>query len=74
MRLVSQHGEGPYSEESDEIQTQQSPAFKLVSFSLLTREGKPSIYAIPLTEVKGARNTTAKTRKLEIGMTVHVDA
>ncbi|WAQ96119.1 hypothetical protein MAR_028809 [Mya arenaria] len=75
VRIVSIDGEGPYSPQSDEIQTESSPASRIVDFSVLLTDEEhqkdnnwsPDLYAIPLTEVKEARNDSAKTRKFEVG-------
>ncbi|XP_052232780.1 uncharacterized protein LOC127845722 [Dreissena polymorpha] len=69
LRVVCNDGEGPYSEESDVIKTHVSTASRLVGFSVrLGAEAvSPIRYALPMCEVKGARNGKAKTRKFEVG-------
>lgn len=67
VRVVTDDGEGPYSEISDEIKTKQSPAHKLLNFAPRKMEGNPSKYTVPFEELKEARNDKAKSRKLEIG-------
>lgn len=69
VRVVYEDSEGPYSEESDKIITSDSPATRIVSFSVLKENGNPSpsIYALPITEIRQARNEKAKTKKFDIG-------
>lgn len=69
VRVVYEDGEGPYSEESDRIQTSDSPASRIVMFSLEKEKGDPSPtkYVLPMTEDKMARNEQAKTKKFEVG-------
>lgn len=71
VRVVTPEGEGPYSPESNEYKTLMSTAQELLKFcKCKKKEDPPQIYALPLTELKNARNTNAKTRKMEIGKTV----
>lgn len=69
MRVVYENGEGPYSEESDKILTSDSPASRIVQFSVAKTKGNPSPtkYALPVTENRSARNEKAKTKKFEVG-------
>ncbi|WAQ96193.1 hypothetical protein MAR_028883 [Mya arenaria] len=75
VRVISIDEEWPYSPLSDEIQTETSPASRIVEFSVLLTDEEhrndnnwsPDVYALPLTEVKEARNALAKTRKFEVG-------
>lgn len=60
--------EGPYSPLSNEITTKESPAHKLISWSVEKKDtSHPKIYTIPVTELQCSRNEAARTRKLEIG-------
>ena len=59
FRVVTPGGEGPYSEESDEITTKQSLGKCLVGFATLKVDQNPAKYAIPLTELQQARNAQA---------------
>ncbi|XP_045203650.2 uncharacterized protein LOC123556762 [Mercenaria mercenaria] len=69
VRVVYEDSEGPYSEESDKILTLDSPASRIVKFSVEKEKGNPSPakYALPTTEIRAARNERAKTKKFEIG-------
>ncbi|XP_045178579.2 uncharacterized protein LOC123538489 [Mercenaria mercenaria] len=69
VRVVYEDGEGPYSEESDKIVTSDSPATRIVKFALKKTAGNPSPskYALPVTEIRAARNEKAKTKKFELG-------
>lgn len=69
VRVVYQNGEGPYSNESDTIRTLESPASRIVQMSALNEKGNPSpsIYALPVTEEREARNEIAKTKKFKLG-------
>ena len=69
VRVVYEDGEGPYSEESEKILTSDSPASRIVKFSTIKEKGNPSPskYALPITEIRQARNEKAKTKKFEVG-------
>ncbi|KAH3768530.1 uncharacterized protein LOC127845595 [Dreissena polymorpha] len=69
VRAIQCDGEGPYSEESAVVKTHISTASCLIGFSVrLGEETKSPIrYALPMCEVKEARNSRAKTRKFEVG-------
>ncbi|KAH3773428.1 uncharacterized protein LOC127844798 [Dreissena polymorpha] len=69
VRVVYVDMEGPYSEESDIIQTPRSTASEMVEFSVRVGEQNiiPARYALPLKEIKAARNNTARTRKFVVG-------
>jgi hypothetical protein len=59
--------EGKFSIESNPIITGKSQALGMKRLSTLIY-GKPNaVYALPVTELKDARNTAAKTRKLKLG-------
>ena len=59
--------EGKFSIESDSITTGKSQALGMKQLSTLIYEKPIAIYALPVTELKDARNTKAKTRKLTLG-------
>lgn len=67
VRVVSDDKEGPYSPESDEIQTKVSLASKLLELCSKVTDGPPAVYQLNSTENKRARNEHAKTRKFELG-------
>lgn len=67
VRVVYEDGEGPYSPPSDEYVTAKSPASRIVEFANVLEKGPPSKHALPITEIRNARNPTAKTKKFEIG-------
>jgi hypothetical protein len=59
--------EGKFSIESDSITTGKSQALGMKQLSTLIYEKPIALYALPVTELKDARNTKAKTRKLTLG-------
>lgn len=60
--------EGPYGPISDDITTPESPsAWMLNSCSCISTKS-PKIYRIPLNENRKARNDTARTRQLILGL------
>ncbi|KAH3772282.1 uncharacterized protein LOC127846401 [Dreissena polymorpha] len=65
VRALQCDGEGPYSEESAVVKTHISTASRLIGFSVRLDEEttSPIRYALPMCEVKEARNSRAKTRK-----------
>ncbi|XP_060557458.1 uncharacterized protein LOC132717894 [Ruditapes philippinarum] len=69
VRVVNEDGASPYSEQSDKIFTLESQASRLVHSSVLKEKGNPSpsIYALPLAEIREARNEQAKTNKFQLG-------
>jgi len=67
VRMIKDDEEGMYSEVSDEVFTDVSPGTRLQNFSKLVNSGTPSLYALPLTELREARCVPAKSRKFEIG-------
>ena len=67
VRVVHDDMEGPYSPISDEFCTRKSPANILFGFSEKMRDGPPDVYKLPVTENVTARNTTAKTKKFDLG-------
>lgn len=75
VRVVYQDSEGPYSDESKDVHTKVSPAERLVPFSTCASKGNPSptVYTVPFTELSAARNVSAKTRKIEIGMPKQIE-
>ncbi|WAR30914.1 hypothetical protein MAR_033456, partial [Mya arenaria] len=67
VRVVHEHGEGPYSPESDVIITFPSPASRIVYFSTKVEGENPTTYALPLTEHRAARDVIAKSRQFILG-------
>ncbi|XP_060557439.1 uncharacterized protein LOC132717878 [Ruditapes philippinarum] len=67
--VVNEDCVGPYSEQSDEIFTLESQASRLVQASVLIEKGNPSPskYALPLSEIREARNQQTKTNKFQLG-------
>jgi hypothetical protein len=59
--------EGKFSIESKPITTGKSQALGMKELSTLTCKKPIAVYALPVTELKDARNTKAKTRKLTLG-------
>jgi hypothetical protein len=59
--------EGKFSIESNPIITGKSQALGMKHLSTLIYEKTIAVYALPVTELKDARNTAAKTRKLILG-------
>ena len=59
--------EGKFSIESKPITTGKSQALGMKQFSTLIYEKPIAVYELPVTELKDARNTKAKTRKLTLG-------
>ncbi|KAH3697919.1 uncharacterized protein LOC127862027 [Dreissena polymorpha] len=68
VRLVSEYEFGPYSEESEVVRTPKSTATYLVENAerITDATSIPIRYALPLIELKSARNTASKTRKFEV--------
>lgn len=67
VRAVFEDQEGRYGPQSDEVNTSESLATKLLEFSIRVKEGIPPIYRLLAQEPQRSRNPTAKTRKLELG-------
>ncbi|XP_062593931.1 uncharacterized protein LOC134255428 [Saccostrea cucullata] len=57
----------PFSPESVDFQTPESPALRIQRRSILVKHGNPEIYRLPTEEVLSVRNDTIKSRKLSIG-------
>ncbi|WAR30923.1 hypothetical protein MAR_033465 [Mya arenaria] len=67
VRVIQENGEGLYSPESDVIITFPSPASGLVNISTKVDGENPTIYALPVTENRKARDETAKLRQFWLG-------
>jgi hypothetical protein len=69
VRVVYEGDEGSYRAKSDERFISSSPASRIVQASILKENGNPtpSKYALPITEMRQARNEKAKTKKFELG-------
>ncbi|XP_071169828.1 uncharacterized protein [Mytilus edulis] len=59
--------ERPFGPDSDTITTGESPALGMMKMSTMVYHKPIPVYALPVTEVKAARNNHAKTRKLYLG-------
>ncbi|XP_041349195.1 uncharacterized protein LOC121368524 [Gigantopelta aegis] len=59
--------DGEFSDQSNTIRTNQSPAFYLTKFCTKLQDGEPTFYKLPLQENVYARNEFHKTRKFEFG-------
>ena len=60
--------EGPYGPISDDITTAESPSAGMLKGCSCISTKLPNIYRIPLIENKNARNNTARTKKLLMGL------
>lgn len=59
--------ERPFGPDSDPITTGESSALGMMKMSTMVYNNPIPVYALPVTEVKAARNAHAKTRKLYLG-------
>ena len=60
--------EGPYGPISDDITTPESPSAGLLKCCSCISKNSPKIYRIPLKENRKARNDTARTKQLILGL------
>ncbi|WAR10123.1 TIF1A-like protein [Mya arenaria] len=69
VRTVYADGDGPYSVDSEVIETKRSPASSIINFACRLGDELdiPQSYVLPLTELRRARNTEVKTRRFEVG-------
>jgi hypothetical protein len=74
VRVVNEDDADLYSEQSDKIVTLESQASRHVQASALIEKGNPSPskYALPLSEIREARNEQAKTTKFQLGIYLHL--
>ena len=72
VRAVISDEEGPYSPESDKVQTKTSLASRLLEFTTKVKDGQPAKHQLHSTENKAARNERAKTRKFELGIRINI--
>lgn len=59
--------ERPFGPDSDPITTGESSALGMMKMSTMVYHNPILVYALPVSEVKAARNEYAKTRKLYLG-------
>lgn len=64
--------ERPFGPDSDTITTGESPALGMMKMSTMVYHKPIPVYALPVTEVKAARNNHAKTRKLYLGECLYI--
>lgn len=60
--------EGPYGQKSDDITTPASSSAGMIKSCICINTTPPKIYRIPLEENKNARNSTARTKQLILGL------
>lgn len=70
VRIVDEDTEyeGPFSKESDPINTVSSPAQGVLDYAKQIKQGHPSIYLLPIKEDMAARNELSMTRKYYLGI------
>ncbi|XP_063417427.1 uncharacterized protein LOC134699954 [Mytilus trossulus] len=69
VRIVNKRTgeEFPFTDESELIKTQESPAKHVLKKARKTKAGSPAVYTLPIKENRSARNVKAKTRKFYLG-------
>ncbi|WAR30921.1 hypothetical protein MAR_033467 [Mya arenaria] len=70
VRVVHEHGEGLYSPERNVIITFPSPASRIVEFSSKVNSENRTLYDLPVTENRTARDETAKSRQFWLGLPI----